>query len=161
MRFRFHVPILILALAVGSASLTGCASGGAMVSSAPTVEQQAAIRAAAGRIADGITTANQITIAAGRFIDTLSIPAAEKAEFNKLIVAIHGTTAAPGPSVAALSALQSVTSEASLKASVNTFLTVIDPLIVKMETSPNLGIAGFGSSARAAVLFARNYVSSR
>lgn len=159
MRFRFHVPILILALLVGGVSVTGCASGGAVISDSPSASDQATIRFQAARVTDGVKTAIEITRSAGRFIDTLSIPAADKTSFDQAIVAVMGTTAKPGPLPAALEALASVTSEASLKATVTTVITTIDPLVVKLETHTNLGVAGFGASLRAATLFARNYVT--
>ncbi len=159
MRFRFHVPLLILALTVGGASVTGCASGGATVSSNPSASDQATIRLNAARVTDGIKTAIEITRAAGKFIDSLPLAAADKNSFDQAIVSVMGTTAKPGPLPAALDALASVTSEASLKATVTTAITALDPLVVKFETNSNLGIAGFGASLRAATLFARNYVT--
>lgn len=157
-RSRFTALTLALALSISAPIFTGCAAKAA-VSSTPTASDQQAVRNAAARAADGIKTGLEIARAAGRFIDTLSIPAADKNAFDSAIVAVTGTTARPGPLVAALDAMASATSEASLKASVNTSLTVIDPLVAKLEASSNLGIAGFGASMRAATLFARNYVS--
>lgn len=154
------VPILALVLlSFVAVPLSGCASGGATVSSDPSSTDQATIRLQAARITDGVKTAIEITRAAGRFIDSLPIPAADKTSFDQTIVKVMGTTANPGPLPAALDALASVTSEASLKATVTTVITTIDPLVVKLETNSNLGIAGFGASLRAATLFARNYVT--
>ena len=156
---KFRALVLILALGLASPVAMGCAASGAITSSTPSVEQQDAIRLQAARVADGVRTSVEITRAAGKFIDSLSIPAADKTSFDQAIVKVMGTTANPGPLPAALEALASVTSEASLKATVTTVIQVIDPLVVKLETSTNLGIAGFDASLRAATLFARNYVT--
>lgn len=160
MRTRFW-SVLLAALLVGGPilALNGCASGSAIVSQTPTPEQQMAVRVAADKVVLGFKTAGAIITATGRFVDTLPIANADKNEIDGLIVAAIGTTAKPGPVIAALDALASVTTEASLKATVATTLTVIDPLLKKLETHPNLGVAGFGVSLRAATEFARAVVN--
>ena len=155
MRSKFAVVTALVA----SLFITACGTGGTLVNPNPSADQQEAVRIAAARIGDGVNTGVSIVRAAGRFIDTLDLPDSEKNEFDQAIVSVMGTTAQPGPLVAGYDALQSATSEASLLASVNTILTVVDPLIIKLEGHTNLAIAGFGVSLRAALTFARNYVT--
>ena len=149
---------LVLALSLTAPIISGCAARSAIVVT-PTAADQQSVRNAAARVTDGIKTSLEIARAAGRFINTLPLSTADKNAFDGAIVAVTGTTANPGPLVPALDAMASAASEASLKATVTTALTVIDPLVAKLETNPNLGIAGFGASMRAATLFARNYVT--
>jgi len=160
MRFTRYVAIPIVLVALALPGAYGCAARAAIETS-PGVSEQQQVRDAAARAADGLRTGLAITRAAGRFIDTLPLSDAEKNAFDSAIVAATGTTAAPGPLVAALDALANVTSEASLRATVTTVFTLVDPLIVQLETHTNVGVAGFGISLRAATTFARNYVNQQ
>jgi len=109
---------LLLGPAVSS---TACA-GNALVSTSPTQEEVQRVRQASARIADGVRTAIEIVRAAGLFIDSLAISDDIKNDFDRSIVAVMGTSEAPGPMVAGLTALGTATVEPELQATVTAIL---------------------------------------
>jgi len=129
--------------------------GGGLVSTNPSEDQVQAVRQTAARIADGVKTGLEITRAAGRFIDTLPLSNEVKNDFDRSIVAVTGTSDAPGPLVAGLQALGTVSAEPELKATVTAILISVQPLITKLTSHENAGIAGFGAALQAAIAFAQ------
>lgn len=156
-RSRFAALALVLTLGVSAPLLTGCAAR-ASISTNPSAPDQVALRDKAGRAADGFATVNELVKAAGVFYDTLpNVSNAQKTEVNNAIIAIYGTTAAPGPAVKLLITLRAVTTEASLKTTVSELLDLVDPFVQRLEKSNQTGLMLLGSTARTAVLFARTF----
>lgn len=153
---RFVAISTIVLLLCGGVSVTGCA-GNAIVATNPSEDQVQQVRQVAVRIADGVATGLTIVQSAGRFIDTLPLSDEKKNEFDMAIVAVTGTSEAPGPLVAGLAALQTATAEPELKATVSAILVAVEPLLQKMLSSDDAGIAGFGLALQAALGFTRIY----
>lgn len=123
------------------------------------------VRAIAQDVSAGVRTGLGIANQTGAFIAELPVSTAVKNDYDCAVVRVTGTTVprpnlltvcgpntpqGPGPLNAALDKLKAVTSRPNLVATVNEIKLVIEPLIVKLETSEAPALRAFAASLRIA-----------
>ena len=149
---------LILALAIA------CGCGGkvppALVSTNPAEADVIAVKQKAERLFDGVQVAFAIVREVGVYVDTLPIPADAKNKLDQAIVAVTGTTFAPGPLLKALDRLHTLTNEPSLRATVTEVFALIDPLLAQWAATGDPGLNRFIAITRSALTFARSFLGS-
>lgn len=165
-RLLWALAVLLTVLAIGLA-VTGCAAVGGTVATTPTAAQTQAVRLAAVRAADVVTTSLGILDETGKLLGQLPLSVAVKDRYDCAILAAVGIsqpaspvvvrtcgavplmTAAPLP--VALGALKDVSTCPGLRASLSAVYAYVTPLIQMLETSDQSGLRMAGASLRVAI----------
>lgn len=157
--------LVLTLIGISLITLQGSSCRG-LVKPNPTQSEIDRVHADAKRIGDAVTMIETILNQAGGFIDATPLSVAEKNDFSCLVVKANGTSApqprllqicgpstpqGPGPVPAALDHIKTVTTEVGLQTTVREVTSLIQPLLTKMQMSPNATIKALGVGLGAAM----------
>ena len=132
----------------------------------PTQTEIEQVHASAKRIGDSVVMIESILTQASAFIDATPLTVDQKNKFDCLVVKANGTSKprpelipicgpstpqGPGPVPMLLQKTKDMTTEVGLQNTVREILSVVQPLLVEMQTSTNSTIKALGVGLGAAV----------
>lgn len=164
---------LVLAIALGGLTLSGCAAGRALVSPQPDPTGVQSVRVLAMRAVEAASVSTAIADQTGNLLNTLPLSTAAKNTYDCALLRVYGTSlpapasvvqacggpipiATEAPFGNALQALGAVTTCPGLRASAEQLLTIIEPLIARLEQSGNNVLQFAAANLRAAFAIVRS-----